>query len=836
MSHATRTCHNRVSRARSRSRPRLERLEPRWVCSGMPGASGLAAAYGPAALLEPAGPQSENPPPLSPFLTILATDPSNGAAAGTAVSTLTITFDRPLDPGSMFNDLVLLQLDDNGGVTSVFDNGPMPSEGLDAAGTQLVVELNQTLAPGHYQLLLSPTSGLMDANDAVTFSPDAFDQPLSDFTVLPPGITVNDAAPMNTVGTSAHPTAVQGGLDLAANPNGVALYQVTLPKGHFWRLGAEVVAQRQGSTLDAALALFDHNGKPIATDAAGRAYYPADPFLFAGLPPGTYYIGVSGEGNLPGAAGGYSLALGTAGSVPQSQPGGAFTLNLAADPADQPIALRTLTVDHADPLSSTPTGLTLAFTGSLTLPGEATKLSASLNVGIEVLDQNGRAWPVVASGYSEADARLTYLFNDALPPGHYTVSLPEQGGLVDLAGHAPQAPGLPAGVLGRFTVAPDNSGHPAGDFGALSPSASQAGTSGYVALNVGSSQTFRFVVTVPGRYTITTQFSAGPVSLLFTDTSGHTQALDPVAVGQPNGSLMLLGAGVYRLQVMPAGNEPVTGGWTIKLPALSAESLLQNGVGQGPALNLALIAPQALFSESATPAGAGTPMVGTAGGQTVAAFNNVNSPSVGYSLPPLALFLSPDMIGRPNRDSEHVAAVGPGRLALAANGGLPAVVRGRKPSRRRLHSTDAGQGAVSVAFDDAYVEAEPGQGALPAPDDIVPAPSFAIDPDWLARVGTLVAQRVESFLAEEPGQAVVSGEASPPAVLAAQTPGNVADRREGDRVEASSLGSPITAGAITAVVLHHYRYRIAEWLHKHARVASKRRGLTKRPSCMPIHG
>ena len=41
---------------------------------------------------------------------------------------------------------------------------------------------------------------------------------------------------------------------------------------------------------------------------------------------------------------------------------------------------------------------------------------------------------------------------NALPPGHYTVQLPQQGGLVDLAGLSPVAPGEPAGVLGDFDV------------------------------------------------------------------------------------------------------------------------------------------------------------------------------------------------------------------------------------------------------------------------------------------------------------------------------------------------------------------------------------------------
>ena len=109
-----------------------------------------------------------------------------------------------------------------------------------------------------------------------------------------------------------------------ADPYAVSLYRIHLDPGHFWRLGLEVTAQRDGGTLDTALALFDDQGRPIATDEVGRKDAPKDPYLFAGLNPGTYYVGVSGVGNLPGPEGGYDPATGSAGSVPQTQDGGPY--------------------------------------------------------------------------------------------------------------------------------------------------------------------------------------------------------------------------------------------------------------------------------------------------------------------------------------------------------------------------------------------------------------------------------------------------------------------------------------------------------------------------------
>ena len=93
---------------------------------------------------------------------------------------------------------------------------------------------------------------------------------------------------------------VPGTLDFQAASRGVSLYRIHLDPGHFWRLGLEVTAERDGGTLDTALALFDDRGRPIGTDEVGRKDAPKDPYLFAGLKPGTYYVGVSGVNNLPG--------------------------------------------------------------------------------------------------------------------------------------------------------------------------------------------------------------------------------------------------------------------------------------------------------------------------------------------------------------------------------------------------------------------------------------------------------------------------------------------------------------------------------------------------------
>ena len=121
------------------------------------------------------------------------------------------------------------------------------------------------------------------------------------FDVASPGVTLDDAVDLGEPGPT--PMEVPGTLDFQAASPGVSLYRIHLDPGHFWRLGLEVTAERDGGKLDTALALFDDQGRPIATDEVGRKDFPKDPYLFAGLEPGTYYVGVSGVNNLPGPKG-----------------------------------------------------------------------------------------------------------------------------------------------------------------------------------------------------------------------------------------------------------------------------------------------------------------------------------------------------------------------------------------------------------------------------------------------------------------------------------------------------------------------------------------------------
>ena len=160
--------------------------------------------------------------------------------------------------------------------------------------------------------------------------------------------------------------SIAGSLDLSVQEN-VKLYKITLAPGHFWRLGVELDAQRIGSNLSGALTLFDQSGNVLDTRDAGTGLPsdPNDPYIFTGLNPGVYYIGVSGAGNLAGQTGGYNPVTGTTGSLGQVQLGGAYQLQVVADPADSLTQVVGSSLQQADALDPTPTGLTLSFSGPI---------------------------------------------------------------------------------------------------------------------------------------------------------------------------------------------------------------------------------------------------------------------------------------------------------------------------------------------------------------------------------------------------------------------------------------------------------------------------------------
>src|SRR5271157_2437017 len=533
--------------------------------------------------------------------------PVGGDPLSPSPTSLVVTFSQSALLYPWINgDIQLDRISNDGTTTQLFVDTPpppsdpslipMPTATLNESGTQVTatIPLNQTLPAGSYSIVLA---GKMPLSYTLAGATNPFfytvgngswdwtsDQTITEFTVapavVPKGVTFNEAIDLGTIGSQVQTSS--GSLDLAAAQT-YALYKVTLGPGHFWRLGVELDAQRIGSSLLGALTLFDQQGNVLATRDTGTGLpsSPDDPYLFTGLNPGVYYIGVSGAGNLAGQPGSYDPVTGTIGSAGQAQAGGAYDLRVVADPADSLTQVVGFSLQRADTLNPTPTGLTLTFSGAID-PN-----SAKSNMSVLVQDASGKAWPVTPSSYN--GSQVSFVFNQPLPPGQYTVVVPPSGGLADLTGRAPVSPGHIPGVLATFSVEHQTSQAVAGDLGVLWPSP-QAQVSQVATISPGQEIVSRVVVLVPGFYTLETTFTEGSVAILRTGPDG-VAVIDKASTGPSNTYEMPLEAGVYMVSFRTVGTQPAVGQWTFKVASIDYESIVDNGVGQGPALSLRLVDP-----------------------------------------------------------------------------------------------------------------------------------------------------------------------------------------------------------------------------------------------------
>ena len=128
-------------------------------------------------------------------------------------------------------------------------------------------------------------------------------------------------------------------------------------------------------------------------------------------------------------------------------------------------AWSTFNLDHADALEPSPTGLDLTFSG----PVDVSPLTCPTSRRRPCRWLTPRAGPGRSPPWTDdrpRGDRLSFLFDEPLPAGTYSLVVPSQGGLTDLAGNPVVGPaGNPPGVLATWTVAaptgpadPDNLG------------------------------------------------------------------------------------------------------------------------------------------------------------------------------------------------------------------------------------------------------------------------------------------------------------------------------------------------------------------------------------------
>lgn len=403
-----------------RLRPGLEHLETRQVLSAslLGSTLGLPSVHSPVISVSPTANSS---------LSIVSTTPANLASLVSSPSTISITFDRPLDDFLVSNnDFVLVHVASDGSTSPLLPGEAKLGESLDPNGRRIDLAVSDPLTAGRYRLLLNP-EGQLRGLDGSTIANTSSGLVLSDFSFNPPQAGLASAVNLQALGPLE--TVVPGLLDLSTNPGAVQYDKFELAPGHHWLVGLEISSHRDGGTLDSSLSLFDAQGHLIAASNEGLANDPGDPYLFQGLDPGTYYVGIASARNLPSASGVYDPA---ASGIDSGNSGGPFQLHLVADPADQSTKVLGLRLDDADSLSTSPTGLTLQFSGAL----DVASLGASGHQPLTLVDEAGATWTLSPLRYNPSNGQLSLVFDHPLAPGTYTLQLAGQGGLLDLAGRA----------------------------------------------------------------------------------------------------------------------------------------------------------------------------------------------------------------------------------------------------------------------------------------------------------------------------------------------------------------------------------------------------------------
>ncbi len=546
------------------------------------------------------------------------------------------------------------------------------------------------LTPGTYQIDVEPGSFLDAAFSFIDPSPawtSSQPFPIAQFTILGQGMTLGDAINLGDIGSTTR--SVSGFIDPQGSQTQVALYRITLPEGHPWQLDTQVFTQTIGSPLPAALALFDGDGNVLATSASGQGpdSDQAGPLIVQDLAPGTYYLGISASGNLPGWTGGYDLKAGTPGTAGFDEADGAFLLDAIATPLPSSTTLTSGSLDYEDPLETSPTGLDLTFSGpidrSLFQPDQQ-------ETALEVVDASGEVWPMTAMNYQTSTNTLSFIFDEPLPAGSYSLIDPAQGGLTDAVGQPIVVPaGNPSGVLASWTVAPAAMPSDPGNLGVVWPGPVNVTWDSAIArtteLSPGQEADYRFVAIYPGLYIVQTQSSGDPIDLAVTGADGTTEFAKSDLTGL-NQSLVYLDVGVYSLRMTSAGANAIVVRWTLHPPPVDWDSLPLNGVGQTAALSLTLDVPMAdsqgvlstNFLAANTPSTAATyGSISPSSGGNSGAGASLSTFTASPIPAGLLVSMNSGLMGLPGTNSQDVGAVGP--MASGASASLADRVRGLLP-------------------------------------------------------------------------------------------------------------------------------------------------------------
>jgi len=352
--------------------------------------------------------------------------PGDGAALPTSnpPTTIVARLDAKIINDWRNGDIALYRLEADGSITSIFDRERPPDATTDRVNNTVTIPLDGALGPGRYRIALRGGADSFSRLISDGSWDYLEDQTLAEFEVVEQGVGFDSAVDAGTVG--AIPRSFAGSLKSSGD---MAFYKITLGVDQpLWRLGLQVDAKRVGSGLLATLTVYDAQGNRVAASEGrrGLASAPDDPYLFVGLQPGTYYVGVS-------AARG-------------RQSSGDYRLGIVADPVEAP----TRVIDFAlDWTQGAPTGFTITFSDAIS-PDSLAAAGASLFA----VDDRGGIHPAFLTAADGGLRRLSFVFDQPIPAGGYRLVSPSGGGLADLIGRAPVADGQPLGGLASWTVAP----------------------------------------------------------------------------------------------------------------------------------------------------------------------------------------------------------------------------------------------------------------------------------------------------------------------------------------------------------------------------------------------
>ena len=328
-------------------------------------------------------------------------------------------------------------------------------------------------------------------------------------------------------------------------------------------------------------------------------------------------------------------------------------------------------MDRSDPRDTSPTGLSLTFSG----PIDVSKLLLpdSGETAFEVVDSSGRTWPITAESYEVSSYDLEVIFDQPLPAGNYRLISSPTAGITDLAGQPVSGVTDASGALASWTVLPQALHQASNDLGILWPISANETVPSRIGpfeettvLAPGQGMDYRWSVIVPGFYKLQTELQGGPVAV-FNTWDGLTTVLDPGSTNSLNNYVMNLNDGVYTIRFVNEGSKPVSIDWVLEITRLDWEKILNNGVGQTSALSLSFSSPP-----SGDPGNSSAASVSSLQTSFAAGPIGVSAGSIGPVPVSLLVTLNTGLIGQPTIGSQSLAAVGPsvpaGSLAVADSG------------------------------------------------------------------------------------------------------------------------------------------------------------------------